>query len=335
MLNGDFADAHRFAVAAHWDGTSWTTVGLPVPAGADHSDGLAVAATSGNDVWVGGTYLDVETVPIGERALIEHWDGQQWHLAGVPVGGLIRAIAALSPGDVWAVGVYAASTYAPGATLVEHWDGTAWTVLTQSGSVGYRAATVDGQGGMIAVGSGETDDVPPQSISVATRWNGTGAHPLAVPPVPSTGGGDEGMTSVALADPTDGWAGAYRADRMVRWDGVSWQDVDLPQVPGRTTAVVGLSALSTTDVWAVGSSRDDLAQNSTGLTEHWDGAQWSIVPSSGTGGYDQLNDVAAIASDDVWAVGQTTGTTPAPSFLEHWDGTAWTLAGIPLATTTY
>jgi len=52
------------------------------------------------------------------------------------------------------------------------------------------------------------------------------------------------------------------------------------------------------------------------LIEHWNGAQWSIVQSQGTGG---LSGVAAIASNDVWAVGAISGNN-IQALTEHWSG---------------
>src|SRR5260221_11562251 len=50
---------------------------------------------------------------------------------------------------------------------------------------------------------------------------------------------------------------------------------------------------------------------------------WTVVPSPAGG---QLNGVARVSANDVWAVGQTL----APGTLaEHWDGTAWSVVPTP------
>ncbi len=87
----------------------------------------------------------------------------------------------------------------------------------------------------------------------------------------------------------------------------------------------GVAAVSPTDMWAVGNSQDQISGNDMNLSEHWDGTAWTTVamPQLGPDGND-LNDVAAISSNDVWAIGisNTTGFYQATAF--HWNGTSWT-----------
>ena len=86
-----------------------------------------------------------------------------------------------------------------------------------------------------------------------------------------------------------------------------------------------MAAIGPNDVWAVGS------YTGTGryltLTEHWDGGQWSIVPSPNPGQYNNdLVGVSAVASDDVWAVGNYNNDPAHPThhlLTLHWDGVQW------------
>lgn len=77
---------------------------------------------------------------------------------------------------------------------------------------------------------------------------------------------------------------------------------------GRTNSVLGIGGTSPTDIWAVGGG---------GLIAHYDGTKWTNTPNPGTLA-NQLNSVAAISPNDVYAVGLGT-----PKIL-HWNGTAWT-----------
>ena len=96
----------------HWDGRTWRRVASPLFA-------FDIDALSAKDIWAVGSSSPggLETRP---RA--EHWNGSRWKTVPTPggSGAYLRAVAALSPGDVWAVG---AKKRGP---LLEHWNGTAW-----------------------------------------------------------------------------------------------------------------------------------------------------------------------------------------------------------------
>jgi hypothetical protein len=83
----------------------------------------------------------------------------------------------------------------------------------------------------------------------------------------------------------------------------------------------GVSAVSSTDIWAVGSWGE------TPISEHWDGARWSPVKPEGKKGY--LTGVCAVASSDVWAVGYIPGPDVFEPLAQHWDGTAWATVPTP------
>src|SRR5688500_7471377 len=90
---------------------------------------------------------------------------------------------------------------------------------------------------------------------------------------------------------------------MLHWDGTQWSRVILPD-PGPGAELQAITAGSATDVWAVGRYHEDLSQPRRTLTMHWDGVQWSIVPSPNNGQYHNgLNAITAISGSDVWAVG--------------------------------
>jgi hypothetical protein len=116
------------ALIEHWNGTAWTQVPSPVPAGV-----LAgVAATSARDAWAVGYYHTPGALRL--KTLVEHWNGTVWtqvpslNPSPAPFTNRLTAVAATSPSDVWAVGDYISSAR-PHATLtlVEHWNGTTWT----------------------------------------------------------------------------------------------------------------------------------------------------------------------------------------------------------------
>src|SRR5205823_4097488 len=92
-----------------------------------------------------------------------------------------------------------------------------------------------------------------------------------------------------------------------RWDGTAWSAVSSPSPGDYSNGFFAIAAVSANDVWAVGADSSTTTNYQT-LTEHWDGTQWSVVPSPNVSTYNHsLSGVAAIATNDVWAVGSYLG----------------------------
>ena len=113
-----------------------------------------------------------------------------------------------------------------------------------------------------------------------------------------------------------------------------------------TNGLVTLNAvttISTHDAWAVGFSASNPASTSTPvirspLIEHWNGTSWQIVPSPTiTNGNGILSAVAALSTNNVWAIGYTfdgipTSTQPvgvSKTLVEHWNGRSWQVIASP------
>ncbi|HEX8996494.1 MAG TPA: hypothetical protein VF812_10720 [Ktedonobacterales bacterium] len=94
--------------------------------------------------------------------------------------------------------------------------------------------------------------------------------------------------------------------------------------------MAGVSALSPTDVWAVGTNSAGEGNNlAASLIERWEGAAWRLVTNPGAG---FLNGVAAVSSTDVWAVGiePSIVSSAARILIEHWNGTQWSVVPAPI-----
>lgn len=98
--------------------------------------------------------------------------------------------------------------------------------------------------------------------------------------------------------------------------------------PYAQSRLLAVAALSPSQAWAVGETfTNDTPVAVATLTERWDGSAWRMVPSAGGAA---LNGVAAVAANDVWAVGAWPGpaeSTPASerhATILRWDGTRWT-----------
>jgi hypothetical protein len=112
-----------------------------------------------------------------------------------------------------------------------------------------------------------------------------------VVPSPNASGADNTLSDVAVLSSTNAWAvGEYTADGngavrtlIQHYDGTGWTIVPSPNRllgtdRNQINTLLGVTAITSSDVWAVGYtvSLDDPYQT---LTMHWNGTAWSIVDS--------------------------------------------------------
>jgi hypothetical protein len=115
----------------HWNGSTWTRVSSPDPAGQGNSLS-GVTAISADDAWaVGYTATDSGVY----KPLTMHWNGSTWSVVTSPDpdgdSGL-QAVSAGSADDVWAVGQTDQCGHGGSSctTVAMHWDGTSWTTAS-------------------------------------------------------------------------------------------------------------------------------------------------------------------------------------------------------------
>lgn len=146
------------------------------------------------------------------------------------------------------------------------------------------------------------------------------------------------FTATTQLSRSDGWAVGYlpsgdgtATPLAQHWDGSAWQQSAVPLPAGRSHAILtGVTAVSTSNLWAVGSSVSDSDGSTATLTEHWNGRRWKVVPSADPEGshYSVLEGVTALTARNIWAVGYTlTPDGNGYSIIEHWDGTSWSIVG--------
>lgn len=157
-----------------------------------------------------------------------------------------------------------------------------------------------------------------------------------VVPSPNVGSQHNYLTDIDALDVNNVWAVGYytgtgRYHTLIqRWDGQAWYIVPSPDA-GYYNFLNAVEVIAPNDVWAVGSFTTDAASSGRHLlTMHWNGSQWSVVPNPDPGGNytNFLTGVAAVASNDVWAVGFWRRNSPQGLIL-HWNGSQWLQAGNP------
>ncbi len=307
---------------------SWTIIHSPNPPQTNNSGFYSVAAISRNDVWAVGSYF---VNRFDTNTLIEHWNGTSWSIVPSPSPGSntiedqLFAVAAISSNNVWAAGVQ------NNLPLIEHWNGQQWNVV--SSPMPFSSGSLFG---IAAISSNDIWVVGNYNASTLTEhWNG---QKWSIVSSPNEGSLDSEFHSVTAVSSSDVWAvGDYLNSNAIEqtltehWDGTKWSIVASPNTGTQDNALNGVSAVSSSNIWAVGSYivRTQSSFYFQTLIEHWNGTKWHVVSSPHPGTPDDsLNSVAVVSAKNVWAVGSytTQGTLP---LIVHWDGTTWQAVSNP------
>jgi hypothetical protein len=117
--------------------------------------------------------------------------------------------------------------------------------------------------------------------------------------------------------------------------GNSWTVAQSPNPGGWGNIIWSSSALTDRDVWAVGVQATFTSNDPLAL--HWNGTTWTSVPvptpvpdcEDGNIQWagNSLNDVDAVAANDVWAVGGD--CYGIDTLAEHWNGSSWSIVPGP------
>ncbi|HET8908320.1 MAG TPA: hypothetical protein VFN11_15290, partial [Ktedonobacterales bacterium] len=141
------------------------------------------------------------------------------------------------------------------------------------------------------------------------------------------------LNAVSAVSPSTAWAvggsttdGLAERSLIEQWDGSAWHLVSNPSTVSFSSVVI----VSSRDVWAVGYNRTPRQAGFISQFEHWNGTQWSIVPSPNA---NQPNNfvlsMAAVATNDVWAVGKGLSRDIGLPLIERWNGTSWQVVANP------
>ncbi|HLG78589.1 MAG TPA: hypothetical protein VFA09_04210 [Ktedonobacteraceae bacterium] len=320
----------------HWNGTKWSLVKSPSPGGS-FNNLYGVAASSTNDVWAVGSYSNQGTDKPSET-LIEHWNGSQWSVVSSPSPGaainILMGVAVVSPTNIWAVGLYSPDGITI-LTLTEQWNGTQWSVVPSPSPSGYallNGVSVVSASDMWAVGYSIGNNGQQTLIE---QWNGNQWSIVSSPDSGTQNSSDLIGTTAISANNV--WAVGYYSSNggpaqtlIEQWNGSSWNTVPSPNPGSANNELFGVAAASASNVWAVGSQANGTSNGQT-LIEHWNGTQWSVVPSPSVGkGFNQLYGVATISPSQAWAVGFAfTNHGEEQALTEQWNGSQWSVVKSP------
>jgi hypothetical protein len=306
------------ALAQSWNGSTWSTQHVPMPAGGTHSALAAVSCSSAGACTAVGSY----TNNLGNQAtLAERWNGTAWSVQPTPVPptatrSLLTGVSCGSATSCVAVGGYEAGPNVKDR-LVYSWNGTRWALMeanTPPGAVYSFLAGVSctAPAACVAVGnelSASSDDI----VTLTQALNGSTWTVLTTPN--PAGAIVSRLYGVSCSSPTACTAvgasiqGAHRSGAARDRAG-----------PGRGRTAASGAPLAAT------------------LAEAWNGTTWSIQatpnPTGTAEGLDLLVGVSCQSASSCTAVGSSApgGSNTTATLGEAWDGTAWSIVTIPAPT---
>lgn len=241
----------------HWDGVNWTAVAKP-----EDLTITRISASASNDVWA------LAGVSGQDWKHVFHWDGSTWSVVASPAAYSVNDIFAVGASDVWIVG----------GGQAFHWNGTAWEEHSPEADWYPYLQSVTVVGGVVYAGGTISYHVEPTAIY---KWDGVTWS------VDYTG--PEGyLVRLTTVSASTVWALAntFPSPQGIVWNGSAWTRSDLPDLnlyndiaalgledayvvsknilhwdgtewvlnftPAQT--LYGISAVSATDLWAVGDS---------------------------------------------------------------------------------
>ncbi len=167
------------------------------------------------------------------------------------------------------------------------------------------------------------------------HYNGTKWSGFAVPKI--SGGTFGNFNAVASLSSTNAWAvGTYTNTNgliqglIAQWNGTVWTQVPGPFAAGSEPILFGITAISSSDIWAVGGIIS--GSSIQPLFLHYDGSTWVQEPSPLIGGFgpSYIQSVSAVATNDVYAVGWSgPENNDSRTLIEHWNGSTWAVMASP------
>ena len=230
------------------------------------------------------------------------------HYGAANAFSLLTSVVAPSRADAWAFGGSDLSGATAGTPVAEQWNGTAWQNAALPGGLAdsIEAASAPGPGDIWAVSRlGE----------YVLHWDGT---TWAVARQWAPGGIPLQLTGVTAFSAKNVWVfgAGGSGPGLGTWHlhGTTWT-----QVTGVAGGITEASAVSATDMWAIGASS---APQDTIV--HYNGSAWTPVTDPALSGL-QFQGILAGSDTDIW-LSAMNGSQPE---LLHFDGQQWQTIAIP------
>jgi hypothetical protein len=271
---------------------------------------------------VAALMLGVLATPAGATAPSAAGATPKVELSSPTFSGRLYGVTAISPSDVWAVGL------TDGGTLELNWTGSHWVEYPVATANGYFNAVASTSARNVWAVGGTNWFSPSQPL--ADRWSGKSWTRVATPN-PVGGGYFNAVTAtstsnawaVGLAGPGGPGVVAPTTPLIEHWNGRRWAEQRFPAVPAGGQ-FAGVAASSAANAWAVGWTGATVEQT---LIDHWNGKSWTRVPSPNVPGAtgNILKGITVLSGTSAWAVGSASVAGSSKTLVMHWDGKRWTI----------
>jgi hypothetical protein len=223
------------------------------------------------------------------------------------VEGTVESIAAVSPGNAWAVW---RSYTAKGAIVFQphvlHWNGSKWSDVSVPGSKGYLMDSVAASSAGNVWLFGET-----KAGAKVFRWDGTQWHAVSDPSM---------VNGATVVSASNAWSlegggcatvNGQRACTSYLWhsNGKTWAYSTFPQF------ITGIGGTAASGVYIAGVTKGGFV-----VAYRWSGSSWTLVSSPHPKVAAVLG-IAVTAGDDIWISVNPHGNS---MYALHWDGAKWT-----------
>jgi hypothetical protein len=304
-------------VALRWNGTKWSRVTTPSPAGAragNLNELFDVTCVSAANCWSVGDYGTPYSTNQKLLNLVLHWNGKHWSRLRVanPGGTTFNHLNSVfgvrcgSPRNCDAVGSYGTT---PGGSYrmfneAFHWNGTKWSLVR----------TPDPGG----TGTAKYSEIEGLACGSAANCWGAVSYGTFLPP----------STIQPMA----------ARNELLHWNGKTWTKVTASDPAGTKSGDVSQlifdTCSSAANCWAVG-ALSNAAGATLNDTLHWNGKKWPHVSAPSPAGLTKglvstPTGVRCTAASNCWAVGfQQLAVNDFQDEILHWNGTKWTVHPAP------
>jgi HYR domain-containing protein len=338
VAGGAFTSAGSLEVLhiAEWKSASWRTVGPGL-----HGDLASLEVFddgAGAALYAAGPGLSTAGGVATTR--IARWDGTSWTALGTGLNAEVYAQAVFDDGDgpaLYAGGFFSSAGGVP-ASRIARWDGSSWSALgTGMGGTSpavFALVPFDDGGGTELYAAGVFSVAGGVNANRIAKWNGSSwstlgsgiTHVNGIAQVLALAVFDDGTGPALYAAGDFNRAGGLIANRIAKWNGVSWSTLG-SGTNGPVRALAVFDDGSGPALYAGGDFTGAGSAFARGIAR-WDGSSWTTL---GVGVNSYVLSLAAFddGSGPALFVGGsfTIAGFVAAKNIARWDGSSWSALG--------